>query len=127
MADVFGDPLEFEVVLASLRLGREDAESQLADLAGRLDRALPDKVDIGRSGLLSKKVRSLSVDLAGKRYRIEASKGELICSIASVVRDVVIRTDECTVDSWLSDLARELVRAADASQDARAALERLLR
>lgn len=127
VADTFQDPLEFEVVLASLRIGREDADAQLVDLATRLSRALPERVDVERSGVLSKKVRSVAIEVANRRFRIEKVRGQLACNIASVVRGVVIRTDDCGVDAWLAELSRELVRAAEASQETRVALERLLR
>lgn len=127
MDGALGDPLDFEVLVASLRMGREHSGRYLSELADRLSRALPGRVQVERAGLLSKKTRAVTCDVGQKRYRVAADDGGTVCSVASVVRGVVIRTDECSLDAWLAELSRELTRAAEDSQEVRAALERLLR
>ena len=126
MDGALGDPLGFEVVVASLRMGREHSGRYLTELATRLSRALPGRVHVDRSGVLSKKVRAVTCDMGDKRYRVEADDGGTVCTVASVVRGVVIRTDERDLDAWLADLSHELTRAAEDSQEVRAALDRLL-
>ena len=127
MDGALGDPLDFEVVVASLRMGREHSGHYLSELASRLNRALPGRVQVERAGVLSRRTRSVICDLGSKRYRVAAQGDGTVCSVASVVRGVVIRTDECSLDAWLADLSHELTRAAEDSQEVRAALERLLR
>jgi len=122
-----GDPLDFEVVVASLRMGRENSGGYLAELADRLNRALPGRVHVERAGLLSRKVKAITCEVADKHFRAETAGAGTHCTVASVVRGVVIRTDECTLDAWLADLSQELTRAAEHSQEVRAALDRLLR
>ena len=122
-----GDPLDFEVVVASLRMGREDSGRYLSQLADRLSRALPGRVEVERTGWLSRRARAVTCDIANKHYRVEAAGPTTSCTVAAVVRGVVIRTDECTLDAWLADLSQELTREAEHSQEVRAALDRLLR
>jgi hypothetical protein len=121
-----GDPLDFEVVVASLRMGREDSGRYLSQLAERLGRALPGRVKVERAGLVSKKTKAVTCDVGDRIFRVEAAGAATSCTVASVVRGVVIRTDECTLDAWLADLSRELTRVAEHSQEVRAALDRLL-
>ena len=126
MEDAFGDGLDFEVVVASLRLGREHIDTYLSRLAERLDRALPGQVAIDRSGLLSRRTKRITFDLGDKRYAIEHDGHSLHCTASSVVRGVVIKTDDCDLDAWITAVSRGLAQAADSSQETRAALERLL-
>lgn len=126
MDGALGDPLDFEVVVASLRMGRQDSGRYLSGLADRLSRALPGRVKVERAGWLSRRTRAVTCEIGDKRFRVETAGAATTCSVASVVRGVVIRTEECTLDAWLADLSRELTRAAEHSQDVRAALDRLL-
>lgn len=127
MDGALGDPLDFEVVVASLRMGREDSGRYLSQLAERLRRALPGRVKVERAGWLSKRTKAVTCDVGDRLFRVQAAGAATTCTVAAVVRGVVIRTDEFTLDAWLAELSRELTRAAEHSQEVRAALDRLLR
>lgn len=127
MSDPLGDALEFEVVAASLRMGREDLAHYLAELASRLVRVLPGRITVERTGVLKRTVSGIDINLGPNRYGIALNAGRLTCTVATVVRGVVLRTEERELDPWLAELSRELVAVADASLDARVALERIIR
>jgi hypothetical protein len=125
VADELNDPLDFEVVVSSLRLGGEGLSSQLDALGTKLCRALPGQVEVSRRGLWSKKVSAVSVDLGDRRYQIEVQRLGLHCSVGSVVRGVVLHTDELDVDEWLRRISRDLISLAERSMAVRTALEAL--
>ena len=52
--------------------------------------------------------------------------GSLRAQRAKLVRGIALRTDELAVPEWITLLAEELAREAQASAEARAALEHLL-
>jgi hypothetical protein len=127
VADELNDPLEFEVVVASLRLGSQGLSGDLDALGTKLCRALPGQVEVSRRGLLRKNVWAVSADLGDRRYRIEVRRPGLRCSVASVVRGVVLRTDELDVEEWFQRLSRDLVSLAERSIAVRTALDELSR
>jgi hypothetical protein len=125
VADELNEPLEFEVVVSSLRLGGEGLSDDLDALGTKLCRALPGQVEVSRRGLWSKKVSAVCADLGDRRYQIEIQRLGLRCSVASVVRGVVLRTDELDVEEWVRQVSRDLVSLAERSLAVRTALERL--
>jgi hypothetical protein len=125
VADELNDPLDFEVVVSSLRLGGEGLSGQLDALGTKLCRALPGQVEVSRRGLWSKKVSAVSVDLGDRRYQIEVHRLGLHCSVGSVVRGVVLHTDELDVEEWLRRISRDLISLAERSMAVRTALEQL--
>lgn len=123
MAD---DP-EFDAYAALLRRGR-DVPTMLEDLAGRLQRALPDRIELKRSGVLrGRKLAGLTVGLGEDRLRIEIDHRRVVAWIDHIVRGVCIRSEETTVDAWLSRLGADLSREARRSTETRLAIEEALR
>ena len=125
MADELNDPLQFEVIAATLRLGMENTSSYLAALARNLERALPGQVDVSEQGIISRKVTAVCANLRDRSYRIDAVGAQLRCTIGSVVRGITLRTDEVDLDDWTAQLSKDLVVMAERSLAARVALEQL--
>jgi hypothetical protein len=123
-----GDDLSLQVVAATLRSGQEDLGAFLGQLAGRLGKALPGRVRLGRSWRgVRREVRSVEVDLANHRYLLRLGTDRLDASVATVVRDVVVRTERVGLDAWVESLSADLMRLAEESLATRLALERLIR
>lgn len=121
------DDLDFEMLAASLRADARDLTTFTNVLADKLQAALPDRVTVRRSGFLSRGgVRSVTVDLGGTRYDLDANQGHLTARRATAVRGVVLKTEEIPLAAWIDDLSRDLTEEAQQSEGARLALERLL-
>lgn len=116
---------EFQAFAALLRRGR-DVPEMVAQLAERLERALPDHVDTDRGGL-RRRVRSVAVRFNPARFRVELHGHHAVAWIDHVVRGVCVRSDEIPFDDWLDRLAEALAREAERSTELRLALDDALR
>lgn len=126
-SDPLRDQLDLEVVAASLRMGREGLAGYLSGLAAKLERVVPGQVVIERAGLLRRPAVAIRVRIGAEEFAVSSREGPIRCTVASIVRDVVIKTDELELDAWLSRLSQALVSIAAKSQQTRAALERIVR
>ena len=117
----------FELLAASLRADAAESGTFVEVLARKLDAAFPDRVRIERGGRLAgKRVRRIELDLGGERYAITVDGPQLRGSRARVVRGIVLKNDELSLDAWITELSRGLAGAAEESERGRQALERLL-
>lgn len=125
------EPEDFELVAASLRADAGDMATFVAVLAGKLEGALPGRVQVERHGrkLLShdKVVTRITIDLGEVRYSlVPGPGGDLDCGRSKSVRGIVLKTDRLRLPDWIQSLARDLAAQARTSEQARLALERLL-
>lgn len=130
MPDELGEPLQVELLAASLRADTTDLKAFLEALAVKLEGALPQQTVVTRqSKLFSREhpVREIVVTLGEYQYRISREQqGPLITLRAKVVRGIVLKTDQLPMEQWIEELAEGLARQAAQSFQARAALERFL-
>ena len=122
---------DFELVAASLRADAADMATFVQVLAGKLESALPGRVQVERHAkkLFShdKVVTRIAVDLGDVRYSLTPSAGgDLECGRAKAVRGIVLKTERVGLPDWIEGLARDLASQARSSEQARLALERLL-
>jgi hypothetical protein len=118
---------DFELVAASLRADAGDLASGLEVLARKLEGALPGRVRVERSGLFrNKRVERLECDLGETRYALAVRGGRPEARRGTVVRGVTLKSEELGLDAWIDALARELAQEAAESEQARAALGKLL-
>lgn len=118
-----------DLVVSAALLGRgQDSVHLIADLARRLERALPKHVTVDWNGWgKRRKVESLSVQLDQERFRIEVDRRGLSAWIDHVVRGISLRSDQLDMDDWLERLAASLSREAKRSIENRLAIEDALR
>lgn len=117
----------FEVLAASLRADARDLDTFLETLALKLSGSLPQSTKVEREGFRGRgRVKSISVELANRRYGLERSSTAVTCLRASAVRGIVLKNEEVSVDEWIDSLARDLAEAAEQSDRGRLALDRLL-
>ncbi|HTI13014.1 MAG TPA: hypothetical protein VL461_00385 [Dictyobacter sp.] len=130
MSDELGMPLQGEIVAAALRADTADIKVFLEVLATKLTGALPERTQVIRQRSLfarEQPVREIMVTLGEYQYRLMREKyGSLTTSRARLVRGIVLKTDQLSVDQWIEELATALAQEAAQSAQARSALERYI-
>lgn len=122
------DSLRLQAFAALARRLEADHEELVDFLGGALARALPGAVTVRRRRRLrSNRVSSVEVLLGRRQYELHIRHGRLDTVVAQVVGGVVLRHDPVPVDAWVEGLLSDLERAAQQSEAARSALERLVR
>lgn len=118
---------DIDLLAASLRADGRDAEAFFGVLVAKLAAALPDHVEVRRSGLLGRsKPRAVTVTLGDSRYEAEREGRIVRCRRRTVVRGIALKSEELGVDAWISGLSADLMAAAGESERARIALGSLL-
>lgn len=130
MPDELDDPLQVELLAASLRADTTDLKAFMEALAVKLGGALPEQTVVTRQNKLFSRdhpVREILVTLGEYQYRISREQqGPLITLRAKVVRGIVLKTDQVPMEQWVEELAVGLARQATQSAQAREALEHFL-
>ena len=130
MNDELGEPLQMEMLAASLRADSTDVKAFMEALASKLSGSLPNQTTVTRhSGLFSREhpVKEILVTLGDYQYRISRERqGPVMTQRAKVVRGIVLKTDQIQMDEWIEDLAAALALVAASNAQARSALERFL-
>ncbi len=91
---------------------------------------MPEHTKVTRQGSLFSRehpVKEVEVLLGEYEYRIGRERqGPLVAVRAKVVRGIVLKTEQISVEQWIEELSEALARVAAQSAQARAALERFL-
>jgi hypothetical protein len=122
---------DFDLVAASLRSDAGDMHGFVEALAVRLEHALPAQTQVKRRSkrFLSgdKVVRLIEVAAGESRYALELDdRGGVEARRSAAVRGIVLKNEPLPLDEWIDALARDLTEQAQASEQGRLALERLL-
>jgi hypothetical protein len=124
------EPLQMEMLAASLRADSTDNRAFLEALAAKLAGSLPNQTTVVRqSSIFSREhpVKEISVTMGDYQYRIGREKqGPIIAQLAKVVRGIVLKTEQIPIDQWIDELATALAHEAEHSAQSRIALERFL-
>src|SRR5213594_3901787 len=124
------EPLQMEMLAASLRADSTDNKAFLEALATKLSGSLPNQTRVTRqSSIFSREhpVKEITVTLGDYQYRIGRERqGPIMTQRAKVVRGIVLKTDQVPLDQWIEELAGALAQVAASSAQARSALERFL-
>ncbi len=123
--------VQVDLLAAALRADSSDLKAFLEVLAGKLEGALPAQTTVIRQNKLFSRehpVREIVVTLDEYQYRIvHEQRGAALTTLrAKVVRGIVLKTDQLSMDQWIGELAESLARQASRSEQARQALERFL-
>lgn len=125
-----GEPLQVDLLAASLRADMSDLKAFLEALAVKLEGAMPEQTVVTRQNKLFSRVhpvREILITLDDYQYRISHEQGKpLLAQRAKVVRGIVLKTDQLPMEQWIGELAEALARQAEKSAQARVALERFL-
>lgn len=124
------DDRGFDLAAAGLRADGADLATAVEVLASKLEDALPRETAVRRRsrGFLSREkvVEAIEVALGDWRYALEVVDGRVEASRRQTVRGIVIRREPLELDAWVGALTDELREQARTSEQARAALERLV-
>jgi hypothetical protein len=131
MSDVPAEPEgDLDLLAASLRADATDMRAFLPALAVRLEEAFPQLCTVKRkrTGLFSSErvVDSIAVTLGDDVYRLGNAAGYIVAGRAHVVRGVSIKTEEMTIEEWITELTRALADVARQTESGRIALQSLL-
>jgi hypothetical protein len=124
------EPLQMELLAASLRADSTDNKAFLEALATKLAGSLPNQTTVIRqSSIFSREhpVREITVLMGDYQYRIGREKqGPIVTQRAKMVRGIVLKTEQIPVEQWINELAGALAEEAAHSAQARDSLERFL-
>ncbi len=130
MNDELSEQIRTELFAASLRADNTDIKAFLEALAVKLEGSLPEHTKVTRQGSLFSRehpVKEVEVLLGEYEYRIGRERqGPLVAVRAKVVRGIVLKTEQISVEQWIEELSEALARVAAQSAQACAALERFL-
>ncbi|MGZ3611921.1 MAG: hypothetical protein ACXWPS_03840 [Ktedonobacteraceae bacterium] len=130
MSDEMNQPMQTELFAASLRADKAELKTFLDALAIKLEGSLPDHTRVTRQGSIfsrERPIREIVVALGEYQYRIGKEKqGFLVAVREHMVRGIVLKTEQTTVDQWIVELSEALAQLASHSAQSRAALERFL-
>lgn len=129
MGELIPEPLELDLLTASLRADAADNDTFFEVLGAKLSSALGPRVTLERAGSRfsrDRSVRGVSVDLGDTVLSAGRVKGRVTCQARRSVRGIVVRTEELDCDEWLARLAQALAEEARHSATTRAALQSLL-
>lgn len=121
---------DFDLVAASLRADTRDLNAFVSVLADKLEDALPSQTTIQRkrAGFFSKEMKTeqIHVEIGEWRYDLRLRDGRVQTARGKVVRGIVLKTEELSLDEWIDALSRDLQEEARRSEAGRIALERLM-
>jgi len=106
------EPLQMEMLAASLRADSTDNRAFLEALATKLSGSLPNQTTVTRhSSIFSRDhpVKEITVVIGDYQYHIGREKqGPIVTQRAKVVRGIVLKTEQIPVEQWINELASAL-------------------
>lgn len=124
------EPLQVDMLAASLRADATDLKAFMEALANKLEGALPSSTVVTRQNKLFARehpVKEVVVMLGDYQYRIFYEPPKPLLTLrAKTVRGIVLKTEQLRMDQWIDALAGDLAQEAMQSAQAHAALERFL-
>ena len=122
---------DFELLASSLRADSGDLNTFLEVLASKFEGALPGRarIDYQGGGMLRRKakaVRRIQVQLGDDHFELLREAGAVVAKRTKVVRGIALKSEELSLDGWVSELTRALLKQSASSAADRQALERLL-
>ncbi len=123
------DP-SLDLLTASLRANASDTEAMVEALAANLENALPHQTTIARKRPRlfgkGKRTRRISVQLGDDTYTLTVHGGHAHGRRATTIGGTLIKSQDLTLETWISSLSQRLTEEAERSEATRQALERLL-
>jgi hypothetical protein len=130
MLDNPREPLQVDLLAASLRADSSDLNAFMEALASKLGGSLPEQTQIIRQNRLFSRnhpVLAINVLLGDQQYQIvREHQSYPQTSRAKIVRGIVIKTEQLPMEQWIDEIADALAVLSTQSMQARNALERFL-
>lgn len=130
MTDELDLSLQVDVLAAALQMDRRESEDLLEFLAKKLELVLPQQTTVMRGGGLfvkARPVKEITVRFSDYHYQIVRERsGTLTAKALKLVRGVVLKTTEVSVDEWTQEVAQQLAQLAEHSAQTRRALNQFV-
>lgn len=130
MTDDLDSALKVDVLAAALRFDHQETSDLLEFLAQKLEQSLPQATTIRRSGGLFGKthlVKEILVRFDHVHYQLTREPhGSLSAKVLKLVRGVVLKTTEVSVDQWTDAIAHQLADLSQRSAHTRQALNQFV-
>ena len=123
------EPLELDLVAASLRADMADIGAFVEGLAVKLEDSLPGVVQVERvkQGFRGPKlVKRIAVDTSAGRLELRRDGHRVETVRARTSGGIVLKTEALDIDSWLTELTTVVAAEAGRNERTRQALQRLL-
>lgn len=123
------DALTVEVLACTLRMEKSQSSDLMEHLASMLSKALPDETKVDRGGFFlsaNRPVVQLTVTLPDGGFQLVREKNRIIARQLKIVRNVVLKTEELSMEAWIMGLAAALSRHAEHNSAALIALEKFV-
>jgi hypothetical protein len=124
-----GDSPDLDLIAASLRASHGDLDAFTAALAGKLEQALPGRVQVERrrSGMFGPKaITRITVNAGDSRLMLNRTGATVETLRARVSGGIVLKTEPLPADNWFRELSGALASEAEHNEVTRQAIERLL-
>ncbi len=128
--DEFDQALKLDVLAASLRADKVQSTDMLETLAKMLQAAVPESTTISRGGWFMSKERpieELTVKFDDYQYQINRAKhGSFSGRSMKLVRGVVLKTTDISIDKCIESILAELEKLAENNAQTRRALNKFV-
>lgn len=125
------DPaMQVDILAAALRSDKKESLSTVEFLAKKFETILPEQTTVVRGGWLlssDKPVKELKIIFDDFQYQLTVEKhGAVNAREMKLVRGVVLKTREISLDEWINSVARSLSEFAQKNSQTRDALTTFL-
>jgi hypothetical protein len=131
--EIESDPgFAFDLSAAELRADSTDLRLLVDAFAARLENALPRLVVVRRrkvGGFRSKssEIESITLSLGDARFELKRVPVGFECTRHEVVRGITLKHEQLKLDDWINAILRAVSDVAEFGEQARIALEGLIR
>jgi hypothetical protein len=123
-----GDAFDLSLAVSQLASDGTDVRIMLKLLVSQLSGVLGDRMVVERSGRFRKadEIKSIRITLGDDSLEATVNGGTIRCTIGHSSGGIRIRTQQVTMDTWLTRLLSSLQSEAANSEQTRLALENLM-
>ncbi len=128
MEDNLDQALAVDVLAASLHMDKQESGDLLEFLAKKLQLSLPNNTQVKHGGFLGMgAIQQITVRFNENHYQINRERyGSFTPKVLKVVRGVVIKITEVSMEQWNEELALELSHQSQRSAEMRNALSKFV-
>ena len=124
-----GDGFDLDMAVATLQSNSTDVRIMLKLLVSQLSEVLGNRIQVERAGgriRRSDEIKSVQIILGDDTLRAEVEGAGVRCSIGHASGGIRIRSEDVSMDAWLSRLLTTLNDEAAHSEQTRQALEHIV-
>jgi hypothetical protein len=119
------DSLKIDILASALRMDKSESKELVETLATRLQTILPESTTVERGGWIlsgDRPVKKLLVRFDDVHLGLVKDKTRVTATTMKIVRGVVLKTTDISLDEWIKALATELSKASASNASMKKAL-----